>query len=387
MTFRVTVGTFCLIAGAIFLAINSTILYLGAGKWASTEHEKMLFGVAAATVPWVIAVLPALLTDSWKRVRIWFFSIVLPTSGTLKVSLVWVAFIAYNIIGGSGSIGLNRQALMAQREHSGDVLKGIKGQLASKKRELEGVPQHRPAETIERETDALQTAKIYKLSGECDKPRNERERTHCQTILRLEGELGAARKGEKLQAEIAALEERLASFDPTASANASDPQAELIHDATGIDRERVQTWLPAATPIILEVGAATMWGFAFSILGWGLGSAARSRQQAEEAIAPVALIPSPQKLKTAPVTSLAALTAQRKLCDWFFSNCARPVASGAMTEAEWFEHYSTVCRRSSDVPLPLEAFRRIASNYLPRIESIDGVTYYFEALPVIPENA
>lgn len=384
MYFRYAIGIFCLAAGAVFLTINSIILYRGAYKFGHDEIDKIAFGVAASVVPWVIAVMPAAVGDTWRKT---FFGLLRPSASTLAMIFAWIAFIAYNLTNGTGVIASSRLETVADREHASDTVAAMKDLRDRLKGQLAGIPQHRPADTVSREIDAAKLVKAYENSKQCADPSSRDQRATCQTISRLEGELAAARSSAKLQVEIAQVDGDLRQHKPVVAS--ADPQTDMLHDVTSIPKDKLRIWLAASTPIILEVGAGLMWHFGFSVLGISLRGqqTIAAPEKAKEADPAPPILMSPERINAAPVASLEALTAQRKLCEWFFRECSRPVSAGAMTEEEWYEHYTAICRRSNDTPLPIESFRRVAMRFVPRMHPVEGQWQYFERLPLIPDNA
>lgn len=387
MAFRWIIGGFCLISGAIFLGINSLLLFRGAYRFGHDEIDRVALGIAAAVVPWVIAVLPALVTETWKRT---ILGLRRPSATTLGVIVVWGCFIAYNLTGGAGVIALSRLETVADREKSADTSRALKDQRDALRKQLEGVPTHRPAATVRQLLVAEKQNRQWQRTDECKDATSKDGRAFCGALARLDGELKAAEAAEKLRQEIASLDGRMAEAKPVIAS--ADPQADLIHDATGIAKSKIQLWIPAATPIVLEIGAGLMWHFGFSVLGIRL----RERAPSPSPRAPagghlsVAALMSPERSDLLPLASqgsLEALTARRQLAEWFWRECSRRVPSGCMTEAQWYEHYCAVCSRSSDTPLPIETFRRMAERHVPRTGEVDGETYYYEILPVIPEGA
>jgi len=77
---------------------------------------------------------------------------------------------------------------------------------------------------------------------------------------------------------------------------------------------------------------------------------------------------------------------QRELAEDFFRRCTRPAPDGQLTEADWYRHYTQVCERSRDKPLPVESFRWVARRYVPAIKDVGGTTYYLHVLPLLPKE-
>jgi hypothetical protein len=387
MNFRTIVGGFCLLAGGVFLFINSVVLYRGAARFGHDDWDKTLFGAAAALVPWVIAFLPSLVTESWTTS---YFGVKRPTLSTIGVIVAWLAFVVYNLTTGAGVIAGARMATVAGTEQGNASTLAVRDQRAALQRDLAGIPQHRPEGTVSAELVAAKLVKAYANSGLCKSPASKDQRETCQTVARLDGELAAAQAASKIKREMADLDGKLATAAPVMAS--ADPTTDLIHDLTGAQRNKIQIWLPASTPIILELGAGLMWHFAFSVLGFSLSNS-RPRGEAapiphgDAGAAPIAaLLMSPEAMERQPAATIAALTAQRTLAEWFFRACMRHAPGGSLAEMDWYGHYTAVCRRSNDEPMAVESFRRVATQYVPSIRSVDGTMHYFEVLPLITEQ-
>jgi len=381
--FRHLIGWALVLAGCAFLAINSLILYRGAYKFGHDEVEKVALGIAASIVPWIIAALPLVITETWKPL---FGRFRRPSLSTGFVAFVWVVFVFYNLAGGAGVIATSRLETVADRDKVTENTIAIRQERDNKANQLAGIPKHRPAAAVERLVAAEKQNRRWDGSGQCKDATAKASREFCDQVQRLEGELENARAADRYTAEIAALNARLAIAAPTIAS--SDPQAEIIHDVTGFSKAKIQVWLPAMTPIVLEIGAALTWHFGFLVLGIGLRKAPPRAAEPPPEPAPVirARLMSPERAKAASA-SIGALTHQRKLCEWFWSNCSRPVASGALPEDDWYRHYVAICERSSDAPLLLESFRRIAARYVSQIQNLEGIVYYHGLLPLVPEDA
>lgn len=387
MNSRTILGSLAVIAGTIFLICNATILYRGAQRFGHDAVDQLVFGCAAAVVPFAIAIMPELIGETHKRS---FFNIVRPTIGTVALIVVWVVFVAYNLANGSGVIGLAREEQVASRSKETSDMEDMRNRRKRLIEQRDALPKHRPADTTAKLIDAEKFKRQYIDSGACADARNKAQRETCKAIELLESEKATGDAAKQLDTEIAVLDGKIASHGPSLAS--ADPQTDLISDATGWGKERIKLWLPASTPIVLELGGAFFWHLGFSTLGWRVRRRADENGPATPQEAPPApfnpapLI-SPEVARRPQAASVESLTGRRKLAEWFFTNCTRPVSAGSMKEAEWYQSYCEICERSGDQPLPVESFRRIASRYVPRIQQIEGETFYQEVLPLIPANA
>jgi len=383
MTFRAIVGYFCLACGAVFLGINSLILFRGAYKFGHDEVDKIAFGIAAAVIPWVIAVMPALVVETWRPT---VFGFRRPSASTIAVAITWVAFIGYNLTTGAGVIATSRLETVADREQGAQVSLALREHRERLRAQLAGIPPHRPPEAVEPLLEAQRNQRAWKATDGCVDVTRAASRAYCDAYKALESELMAGRAAEKLGNEVAALDTQIATAQPVMAS--SDPQADLLHDVTGASRDKIQIWLPASTPIVLEIGAGLMWHFGFSVLGISLRSRDASESVAGANLPPAQLY-SPEAINRRPEASVFELTRARQLCEWFFRECAKPSPAGSLLEREWYDLYAEICRRHNDTPIPLEGFRRIAARnkgmVIADIESGGGMEkHYLGYLPFVP---
>jgi len=373
---RRAIAGMCAAAGILFLIINSVLLARGAMRWGLELYEKVAYAAVASTVPWVIAIMPFVVVTTLRQGK----RFTMPTLWTLVGCTMWLAFAGYNIVGASGSIAFVRGDVVASRRHEAitetaaiDRRKALAAQ-----RDAAGVA--RPSSALEPLIKAVQAQREWEWSQGCRAPQNNRERSFCQAYEKLRAELGSAQMIEKIGAEIAQLDERLAAAGPVAEA--ADPQAKLIAGWTGFSEPSVQQFLPLLTPLVLELGSMFLLGFAVLLYGGSHNVGRLHEPQEPRPLKPAQALLTHQELRE----DNAVLTRQIQLAEWFFRQCSRPVASGALPETDWYAHYVAICKRSQDTPLPLDHFRRIAGRTVPMRE-IDGVMYYSNYLPLIPSNA
>lgn len=382
--FRAGTGVFWLLMAVLFLTCNSALMYEGAVRYASTAKLQLILGAVAISTPWILAVLPFQAGISLRRT---IFGLRRPTAGTMVVLTAYGVFIAYNVLNGSNALTTSRVEVVASKQRDFDVSLAARDQREALVREQRALPTYRPVATVAALIAAEKTSKRWKASGECLDITAKASREYCKDIRTLDSELAAGKRGEELLARIAAIDERIAQTGP--ASGETDPQAQALARFTGMSEADIRAAIGAFGPLALEFGALTFLAFAGRALGWSHASAmdCRPRHEATESPFNPAPLISPEAARAAPAASLDMITAQRRLAEWFFANCTRPVASGSLPEADWYEHYTNVCKRSRDVPLSLDAFRRVAARAVPVIQEVDGVTHYQQVLPLIPTDA
>lgn len=362
--------------GVSFITWNSFLLARGAARWAYSWYEAAAYGSVAATVPWVLAVMPLIIVLSWRPGK----RLGRPSIATLVALGMWVVFALYNVMGAGSAISMVRSDVTADRKHAAGTQRSMESRRKMLGDQLAGIPAGtRPAGQVAALIKA-QEASIWwtNHTNQCREVENPKARKFCADYQKLVGELASAKAAEVLVADIASIDQQYATATP--AADVIDPEA-IWWAATGwVSVETAQSWLPMKTPLVLELGAMTLWYFAAMLLGFK--HTALLDQEATPQPLPVSVTRKlPPPIPQRPVQNV---TRQRELALWFFANCTRPAANGSLSEADWYGHYSDVCDRSNDSPLPLDSFRRIARDYVPVVKEMEGKAYYLGVLPLIP---
>jgi hypothetical protein len=378
--FRYVAAAFCGACALLFLTVNSIILARGAGRWAVHEWDRVSYMAIAATVPWIIALMPFLLAVTVRRGRRWGW----PTVWTWVILGVWVVFIGYNILGAGGAMNFTRSDVLSTRKR--DV--GRATDTAKERQRLvalrDAIPvETRPAALLEPLAAAERAKPLWRATDDCREPGSPSARKFCASYAKLASELGAAQELTRLTAEIAALDKH-ATADVVGIV---DPSAQFWSYWTGASIERVQAMLPLATPIVLELGSMVFLSFALLLTGFRghrqvvLGGSPQPHPLAAETGEAVLLpAPPPRAVVVDPITR------GRELASWFFAECTRPVASGGLPEGDWYRLYQEQCEKSNDVPVALEEFRALARKAGAVVTVVDGVTYYERVLPLVPRE-
>jgi hypothetical protein len=341
------------------------LLARGASRWGQEAWEQVSYGIVASIIPWVIGITPFLVAVMWQQRR---------RFAAVICSTLWCVFVIYNFVGTTGAIAAVRDDVLSERTHTAGNLSAERATRTRLMAEYEGIPKHRPAGTVAPLLVAERMKPLYESTSNCKDIRRGKEVKFCANITAMESEIASARKAEEVNKQLAGLNASLAAAKP-ASENA-DPSARVVASMTGLPEKWIQERLPIATPIVLELGSMTLLYFAGILLGIMHGSA--------PAIQTLSDLSAHNSRSSRNPDSISR---QRELCEWFFAHCVRPFQSGSMSEEIWYEHYRKVCTASSDTPLPLASFRRIAEKYIPTIKPVDGVVYYQGVLPYVPSQS
>jgi hypothetical protein len=384
LTFGWLAAFFCGAVALLFLIINSAILARGAARWALSDWDRLAYMAVAATVPWVIALMPFLAAATLRQGKRWRR----PTAWTWVISVVWIVFVLYNILGAGGAMNFMRTDVLAHRQHDAGRAKDMTGERERLVAARAAIPaETRPAPMLRPLLAAEEAKPAWKATDGCRTAGSAWARRYCAAHAKLASELGAAEELDRLTAAIAALDKQSAAAGVV---DVVDPAAQFWAAWTGMSIERVQAIIPLATPIVLEIGSMVFLSFALLlagfqghrqvVLGGGVPRPTSLVAEPGEAAVPAGVLPPP----VLPPRYDDPVTRGRELAVWFFSECTRPVPSGGLPEAKWYEAYGEQCARSNDTPVALEEFRALARKHGAVVTVIDGQVYYERVLPLIP---
>lgn len=384
--------------GLLFATIDSVILFRGWSQWGLEWWDKLSYGIAAASIPWVLVVFPFIFWVMWLRSR-WRALPHLTGAG-----LVYAIFIAYSLVGAMGSIAVQRQEVIAQKSAAHDNLDALKDQRNRYRDELGWIQSRRPAGQVEAALAAEKIKRQWEWTEGCKEIRGSSQRTYCTNVQALQGELAAARKAEDLHKKLADLTGRIEGRAPVSEK--ADPMASSLAFWLGkisihISEAEASTGLPITTPVVLLLGELLLVYFGFIVRGITHKSLLAGTLEVQPLASPTAravrtggaaavtggeLVAAPALPPPLP-RPVVSITRQAELCTWFFRNCVRHAPDGALPEADWYGHYCDVCAKSGDEPLPLDGFRRFAERHVPSIKQVEGVIYYRQVLPLIPKES
>jgi hypothetical protein len=379
MAFRYAIAALIAAIGSIALTANSYLLASGALRWAG-EHDawqRLALAAGGAVVPWMLATIPLLFITIPKSSGL--FS---RFGQRMLILTLWFLFFFYNFLMGTSNIAQLREDKVASHQHTAETVAAARDRRSVLREQLTATPQHRPAATVERLLLAEQANRRWTSSNQCTDATATASRAFCDAYRTLEGELESARAGDKLTAEIAAVDAQIAAAPPMTDANA-DPFVTALSLLFGIQERWVRVLLAMATPVILEVLGASCWKFAAGLFGWSLKAGMRQDDYERHD-----LIASPERMRFTldqPFASLDVITRQREFLRWFLRENAKPNAAGSMSEEEWYGLYAEICRSHNDHPVPMEMFRREAARlHGIIIQNIEGTTHYSGYLPMVP---
>lgn len=383
---RIAFGWFYLVAGTVFVGINSFMLWNGAHQVGSTEGERMALGIFGGVLAVYLAAQTVTLSEIFTTRRVLWMDVRLPRMSAIGL---WLLFLGVNLITGLGTVGHARNAAIAESKHDSDTVGDLRAARARKQADLDNVPKHRPAGTVQADIDKAMLSKAYDNSYQCAQPKTRDQHAVCKQIEGYKGELAAAIKSDNLQAQIDDIDSALREKGPIVEA-AAETQVNGLYRLVsrwGVTKEQISTTISVMWPIALEAGAAYSWHHAFLLLGLSLAPRRKSTpggsEEGTEAAPTVPkAIPAPGYVGTA-TASAAQLARERQVVEWFFATFARPVPGGNQTEEKWLEDYRAVARAKSENIISPDRFRRIAAQKGADPQIIDGQCVYLGIMPRI----
>lgn len=396
--FSKCVGWLYAIVAVIFLVANSVILGMFGYKFGHGEWGKLLFAVVAGSVPWALA--PHLHVMAAKRrtfgKRQWFRGIL----GTIPFIVIYVLFVAYNVLGGTGATAFARTEAADDRKHMIGETKRLEDQRTALKGQLDAISKHRPADAVEAFLNKTKLHPFWKATDECrSEITNKSRRNYCAEIDTLIAEKASAIEAKALLAKIADIDVKLG--DSKRSVSQSDPQVEFLRSMTGLTDEQVMMILLLATPLILEAGALYWGKQALELLGVHihietveavipparrLAPPDRMRMaMAAAGVEPIQLLPDEQRGKLPE----ADPSLQRAIYERFWAEMTRPVPNGREGAIAVYRAYQSFCDHPSNrcPPVDFATFARMSGERGIETLELAGVVWWLGFLVTDPMRA
>ncbi len=155
-----------------------------------------------------------------------------------------------------------------QRTATSDSYKDHRADLARAQEQLSWIPQHRPAQAVQADIDAVKGERQWGNTEQCSKGTGK-GRGFCQKYHALSAELASAQQSVALEARIADIQGKMTNVTGAAAMSEADPQAAVLAKlaalvAPSIKVEDVQTALTVFIALLLEVGSGFGMYIAFS---------------------------------------------------------------------------------------------------------------------------
>lgn len=369
---RHALGVLGVLAAGVLLAVSCAMNWRFGVSLGRTELDGQIYGAASAAADCMKALVPFFFFAAVRN-RMW--------SQALASALVWVVVTAYSLTSALGHAALNRLDTAGQRVASADSYKDHRADLARAQEQLSWVPQHRPAQAVQADIDAVKDDRQWNATGQCSNVVNSKGRNFCQKFHALSAELASAQQSVALEARIADIQGKMTHVTGTMVMSEADPQAAVLAKlaaliAPSIKVEDVQTALTVFVALLLEVGSGFGMYIAFS--QWRLYDN-ESHTPAAPRIAPVstaaAAVAAPQKAvaiakprsgandNKSTTEKVAAPAPQRLIApetdvERFYKERIETQDGSTVGATEMFEDYCDWCEQLGKEPLAHPNFGR-----------------------------
>lgn len=399
MVMRYITGGLYAVIALIFLSVNSYILGKFGYKWGQSEYEKLGFALVAGAVPWALA--PHLHVMAAKqrqmtalggrrRLAAAIRRQIRTITGLIPFLVVYVVFVGYNVLGGTGATAFSRAEVQGQREHVIDETARLKKQRKALEDQLAGIPPHRPPDAVQPILASTLLHPFWKATGQCAEGQvlNKNRRDYCAEVGKLKAEIANAERADKVNADIKAIDAKL--NEERRAVSTVDPQVAFLASVSGYSQDSILVLLLLATPLVLEIGALYWGKQAMDLLGAHL-----ELHPIPEVMPPTHQLPPPVK----PLTTVRGEDALPRLLTStpgflvgddprqmtavlheFWARRTRRQDGVQVPETTLYEHYRSMCAERTVASYPIETFRRLSAERVPSTVMINGALWYCHIL-------
>lgn len=367
---RHALGVLGVLAAGVLLAVSCAMNWRFGVSLGRTEFDGQIYGAASAAADCMKALVPFFFFAALRN-RMW--------SQALASALVWAVVTSYSLTSALGHAALNRLDTAGQRTASADSYKDHRADLARAQEQLSWIPQHRPAQAVQADIDAVKDERAWANTEQCSKVTGSKSRGFCQKYHALSAELASAQQSIALEARIADIQGKMTNVNGHAVMTEADPQAAVLAKlaaliAPSVKVEDVQTALTVFIALLLEVGSGFGMYIAFS--QWRLYD---SHSPAAPRIAPVstaaAAVAAPKAVAIAKPrsgandnrstieTKVASPAPQRLIApetdvERFYKERIETQDGSSLTATSLYEDYCAWCEEQQKEPLALPTFGR-----------------------------
>jgi hypothetical protein len=333
-----------------------------------SEVDKQIYGAASAAADCFKALVPFFFFAAIRN-KMW--------SQAAAAAVVWVVVTTYSLTSALGHAMLNRLDTTGQRAVTAASYKDLRADLKRTQDQLSWVPQHRPAATVQADIDASKLSRWWGWTESCSKPNGGQAIQFCQKYQGLLAELASGQRADRLSAEIASINAKLAQTNGAHALSEADPQAAVLTKLValvlpGTSIEDVQTALAILVAVLLEIGSG--FGMYVAFAAWRLNDrsapsipayATTAQPIAQPVHAAPVLAASPAqvhkpKLGSANDNRVAArqLTAPETDVQRFQRERIETADGSSLTATTLYEDYCAWCEEQQKEPLALPTFGR-----------------------------
>ncbi|MEO8419676.1 MAG: hypothetical protein ABI457_00655 [Hyphomicrobium sp.] len=360
---RHALGVLGVLAAGVLLAVSCAMNWRFGFSLGRTEFDGQIYGAASAAADCMKALVPFFFFAAVRN-KMW--------SQALASAVVWVVVTTYSLTSALGHAALNRFDTAGQRTATADSYKDHRADLSRAQEQLSWIPQHRPAQAVQSDIDALKDERTWANTEQCSKVTGSKGRGFCQKYHALSAELASAQQSIALEARVADIQGKMSNVTGAAVMTEADPQAAVLAKlaalvAPNIKVEDVQTALTVFIALLLEVGSGFGMYIAFS--QWRLyESHAPAAPRMVSVSTAAAVVAAPVAVAIAKPRSGAndnksAPPAQRLIApendvERFYKERIETQDGSSLTATSLYEDYCAWCEDQQKEPLALPTFGR-----------------------------
>lgn len=376
---RHALGVLGVLAAGVLLAVSAAMNWSFGYSLGRSGFDGQIYGAASAAADCLKALIPFFFFAAIRN-RMW--------SQAAAAAVVGLVVTAYSLTSALGHAALNRLDTAGHRSAAAQSYQDTRADLKRAQEQLSWVPQHRPAQTVQSDIDALKNQRPWVWTKSCSEVTGKQGRDFCQQYHTLTAELAAADQATALEARIAEVRSKIDQSSASGSAlmSEADPQAAVLARLASpilpsVKTEDVQTALTVFLAILLEVGSSFGMYVAFS--SWRLydvhapvaprmaqlstAAAAVAAPSAQASVqAPAVQVPKPRSSANDNATKVAVaaqpqpqkLMAPETDVQRFYKERVETQDGSSVTATELYEYYCAWCEDREKEPMALPTFGR-----------------------------
>jgi len=335
------------IAALIMLCVSAAMNWQYGYSLGETEFNAYVLGAASIAADCLKALLPFFIFAAWRH-RNW--------SQAISGSALWVICILYALTSAIGFASTNRNDTTGTRALQAAQYQDLRTQLDRIKDEQKWLDKHRSIGMVEAELKAAQQHYRWTSTKGCTNATVPLSRDFCESYHKLEAELAAAEKDEKLQVEAASIRNKLGNLDGHAAGKAADPQATMIASLFSLDIKRVEVGLTILITLLVELGSSM--GLFVATSTWRVHEVLRKPAPAPEPekvveiMEPIKLQPQEQPKKD------EQLFLPKSDIEVYFEERIRQDDGASVTALSLYDNFCDWCERTGRQPVGLPIFSR-----------------------------
>lgn len=384
MKIRHALGVFGIMAAGVLLAVSAAMNWRFGYSLGRTEFDGMIYGSASVAADCLKALVPFFLFAAIRN-RMW--------SQAAAAAVVGAVVTAYSLTSALGHAALNRFDTTGHRMVEAQTYKDLRADLKRAQDQLSWIPQHRPAQTVQGEIEALKSQRLWTATTGCTDATRPQSRAFCQNYHGLTAEMASGQQAEALEARIVEIQDKLGKTDAKTVMGEADPQAAVLSRLSGVSVDQVQMAMTIFIALLLEVGSAFGMYIAFS--QWRLydreAPAAPSMATVQSTAA--AAVAAPREAvavkkprfgandnRSLPSTTTKLLVPETDV-QRFYKESVESQDGHTVSATSLYEAYCVWCEERQKEPLALPTFgREIAEFGIQKVKKKDGVRYIGIAL-------